>query len=359
MKNLNPEEFLEAYKEGGAEYIKENFVDYFREESSVNHLFDIYTFLEGRKDKRANELKILMEETVGKNYIEKYGIVPKEAMGLEFLEKSFGLEMFNRDDIPSPHHVHSLFRIHKENYIIDLDIVEISCPEVKFLKLFPNLEMLTICMAGLKEIEGLESLIELRLLDLGSNELTEIKGLKHLKKLKQLFIHCNKISKLSGLESLEDLEELLIQGNPISKLKGIKSLKKLRHIEFDDTNLDMGKFKKKIHAHIKRNRLRITKEKNELLQSAERLMEKGDYSKAIGNYEEAGRLSESLFPIGWGSQHFLSSKDWYNLAIAYIKVKSYKAALRSCTQAIKLNSKDKAAQELRKTIINLNEEFKS
>ena len=120
MKNLNPEDLLEAYKQGGAEYSKENFVDYFREESSVNHLFDICTFLEGKKDERADELKILMEKTIGKDYIEEHGIVQKEAMALKLIEMTIGLEILNRDDIPSPHHVHALFRINKEKHVVQI-----------------------------------------------------------------------------------------------------------------------------------------------------------------------------------------------------------------------------------------------
>ena len=336
MKNLNPEDLLEAYKQGGAEYSKENFVDYFREESSVNHLFDICTFLEGKKDERADELKILMEKTIGKDYIEEHGIVQKEAMALKLIEMTIGLEILNRDDIPSPHHVHALFRINKEGYIINLDLVEVGCPNMNCLKLLSYLESLKISMTNL----------------------TVFKGFKNLNRLEWLQLNGNEIKEIQNINLLKNLIRLEIDNNPIKIIHGIKKLKRLTEIIIFDTNIPKS-IKKEIDVHIKRNRLRITKEKDGLLQSAERFMEKGDYSKAIGNYEEAGRLSESLFPIGWGSQHFLSSKDWYNLAIAYIKVKNYKAALRSCTQAIKLNSKDKPVQKLRKTIINLNEEFKS
>jgi tetratricopeptide (TPR) repeat protein len=335
MMNLNPEELLDAYREECIEYSEENFIEYFREERSVNHLLTIYTFLEDRKDKRADELKDLMEHTVGKSYIEKYGIAPKEAVALKLLELSIGLELLNRDDIPSPHHVHALFRINKEKHVINLDIVEVGSPSLNCLKLLSFLKSLKISMSNLTVFKGFKNLTRLEWLQLNGNEIKEIQ-------------HINLLKNLIRLE---------IDNNPIKIIHGIKKLKKLTEIIMFDTNIPTS-IKREIDTHIKRNRLRITKERDGLLQVAEKFVGKGDYYKAIRNYEEAERLSESLFPIGWGSQHFLSSKDWYNLAIAYLNVQNYKEALKSCTQALKLNSKYKTAQELRETIINLNEEFK-
>ncbi len=242
MKKISPSEILDSLR-NNIKPSEDYLIKFLEQENSVDLLLDIYSILEKADNREALKLRALMEKTIGEKYIEKYGIVPREAMALGLLEKTIGLELLNDDDYPSLPHVHAVFRI-KNGHIYDIDIVEVECSKVKFINLLPNLEMLTIYIAGLKEIEGLESLSKLKLLDLAVNELTCIKGLENLSKLKKLYLYRNKITQLDGLESLVDLEELLIHENPIKELKGIEKLKNLKHLEFDETNLTVKEIKK-------------------------------------------------------------------------------------------------------------------
>ncbi len=206
-------------------------------------LLEIYRNAETDENLDSQGIKTFMEEIIGKKFTSKYNIVPREAMALFLLELASGVELENEDEIPNPHHVHALFRI-KEGHVIDIDIVEVGCPRITFIDLFPYLNYLRINLTGLNEIKRLEKLVKLEWLNLGSNELTEIKGLEHLQSLKKLHIYNNKISQLYGLDSLKNLEELQIHENPIKKLKGIKHLKKLKSIVLYETNLSEKQIKK-------------------------------------------------------------------------------------------------------------------
>ncbi|KAL7279020.1 hypothetical protein ACG7TL_006853 [Trametes sanguinea] len=83
----------------------------------------------------------------------------------------------------------------------------------------------------IRQIEGLDALVNLEELWLGKNKITKLEGLDNLKKLKILSIQSNRITKLEGLEGLENLEELYLSHNGISKLEGLEKNPKLRTLD--------------------------------------------------------------------------------------------------------------------------------
>lgn len=329
MKDLSPSKIIDAYRKNNLDFSEEKIIKYFEQESSVARLLDFYNILEKADNKKALKLKAIMEETIGKKYIEKHGVVPREAMALGLLERMIGQELLNDAEHPELHHVHAAFKV-RDSYVIDLDIVEVCCPKIQFIDFLPNLESLRISMAGLKEFKGFRNLTKLEWLNLCSNEITEIQDINLIKNLKILEI----------------------DNNPIKRINGIRKLKKLTEIVIYDTFIPEST-KEEIYVHIRRTRSRIAKEKIKILQLSEKFKNQGEYDKAIMNYKKAIKLAMNLHPFGGEHHHLLSSKDWYNLAISYLKIQNYNEALHSCMQAIKLNSQDKVAQELRKRLVKL------
>lgn len=243
MKNSNLNNIIDEYLREEHDYSREQFEKWFKEEASIDHLLEVHYLLENSNNKKALKLKDIMENVVGEKYIEKYGIVPREAMALRLLEMTIAQELLNNSEYPELHHVHASFRI-KDGHVIDVDIAEVCCPKIQFLHLLTNLESLTITMTGLKEIKGLEALTKLRTLDLASNELREIDGLKKLSYLKKIHLNLNKFKSLEFYPSMNSLEEIILSYNPLSKIKGINKLKNLRYIELEETNLSEAEINK-------------------------------------------------------------------------------------------------------------------
>ncbi|MFX1259110.1 MAG: hypothetical protein ACFFAN_14745 [Promethearchaeota archaeon] len=243
MNNTNIYIIIDKYLREEYDYSREQFKNWVNEESSIDRLLEVINSLEASNNKRAPILISIMEDIIGEKYLEKYGVVPREAMGLGLLEMTIGQELLNDADYPEHHHVHASFRI-KDGHVIDLDIAEVCCPKIQFLHLLPNLENLTITMAGLREIKGLEKLKKLKSLDLASNELKEIDGLEQLTYLKKIHLNLNKFKSLKFAQSMKALEEIILSYNPLSKLKGINKLKNLKYIELEETNLTVKEIKK-------------------------------------------------------------------------------------------------------------------
>lgn len=212
------------------------------EESSSYILLNLYQYLEEDKSEEAGELKLLMEETLGKKYIKKFDIFSREAMALGLLKKTIDQEILNDEENPEQYHVHASFRA-RNRHVISLDITELCCHKINFLNYIPNLEFLRISMAGLKEIEGLENLPNLTYLDLSGNKLNKVNGLEHLTNLKHLDLNLNKLTELNVYKPIEKLETLMISFNPLIKLEGIDDLKDIKHVEMEDTKIPKLKIK--------------------------------------------------------------------------------------------------------------------
>ncbi|MFX1344169.1 MAG: leucine-rich repeat domain-containing protein [Promethearchaeota archaeon] len=214
MKNLDISNIIDDYLEEGRDYSKKQFEEHMKEESSIDNLLEVYHYLENSKSKRATILKGIMENTIGGKYIEKYKIIPREAMALRFLELIVGKEVSKIDYHAHDDYWHFDF-IMEEGHINGIFINEVYIEKINFLEFFPYLKNLRITIAGLKQIKGLHKLRYLKCLDLRANCITALPDLK----------------------DLVNLEVLSVGANPISSIKGIEQLKKLRSLDLDDTNL--------------------------------------------------------------------------------------------------------------------------
>jgi len=87
------------------------------------------------------------------------------------------------------------------------------------------------------EIEGLEKLTTLQELYLSKNKIFEIKGFEHLTKLKVLDLSYNKIKQIKGLEVLLNLNHLYLNNNNINNISGLDNLIKLHYLNLESNNL--------------------------------------------------------------------------------------------------------------------------
>ncbi len=76
----------------------------------------------------------------------------------------------------------------------------------------------------IKEIKGLDYLINLKKLFLEGNQITEIKGLENLEKLEVLDLRFNKIEEITDLENLKKLKTLRLAGNKILPIEGLEGI---------------------------------------------------------------------------------------------------------------------------------------
>jgi len=95
----------------------------------------------------------------------------------------------------------------------------------------------TIHYPEIKEIQGLESLVNLIRLDLSEKNITEIKGLENLVNLEELILRDNKIRVIKGLDNLKKLQELDLKNNEIKTIKGLDNLKKLRKLDLRNNKI--------------------------------------------------------------------------------------------------------------------------
>jgi len=99
-----------------------------------------------------------------------------------------------------------------------LDLSEKDISEIKGLENLVNLEKLILKDNKIRVIKGLDNLKKLQKLDLKNNEIKTIKGLDNLEKLRKLYLGNNKIIKMQGLDSLSSLEILNLKGNKIDQI---------------------------------------------------------------------------------------------------------------------------------------------
>jgi len=70
-------------------------------------------------------------------------------------------------------------------------------------------------ITSIKDIKGLNKLVNLRNLLLGGNQLNEIEGLEGLKNLQRLYLQFNQIKNVKGLDNLVNLIQLDLGGNEL------------------------------------------------------------------------------------------------------------------------------------------------
>jgi len=86
-----------------------------------------------------------------------------------------------------------------------------------------TLKIIQLGISDIKDIIGLDSLINLEALDLRGNMISEIRGLEELKNLKILDVNHNIITEINGLVNLSNLTTLDLSHNKIDKIQGLEN----------------------------------------------------------------------------------------------------------------------------------------
>jgi hypothetical protein len=186
----------------------------FLNEKKVKCLAMIYKALLKSNTKDSALLKAEMEAKFANSYIEKYDIIPKEAIGLKLAELSIGAKKIMHNEFHKSGQGYAIFEA-KNRHVIKLEIFNLNIENTSFLYLLSNLESLKLSMNNLRNIENLSNLINLKYLDLTANYLTKIPGLNNLKNLQVLKVAWNSISELNDLEKLTNLIDIDLSHNLI------------------------------------------------------------------------------------------------------------------------------------------------
>ncbi len=121
---------------------------------------------------------------------------------------------------------------------------------VKIIDGLKTLNLQNKSIIDIKQIKGLEKLIDLEFLDLSFNRIPEIKGLEPLVNLKGLDLNSNIINEIKGLETLRNLNFLYLDDNSIKEIKGLENL-----INLQDLTIDEDHFNKKLLIQIKKEKI--------------------------------------------------------------------------------------------------------
>ncbi len=92
-----------------------------------------------------------------------------------------------------------------------------------------------IKIESIRDVEGLDQLVNLEQLIVYDCGITRIEGLNRLVNLKQLSLDKNKITKIEGLDQLVNLKSLNLQDNKIAKIEGLGRLVNLKILELGRT----------------------------------------------------------------------------------------------------------------------------
>ena len=98
------------------------------------------------------------------------------------------------------------------------------------LRVFQNLQSLTLSALTLRKIEGLEGLQELEELWLSENLIQRIEGLDGCVKLRKLYLSNNRITRIEGLQAAIRLEVLWLNENAVESLEGLEPAAGLKEL---------------------------------------------------------------------------------------------------------------------------------
>ena len=110
----------------------------------------------------------------------------------------------------------------EEDYEADAKLV--ASLKLKLGSGYSVLRILDLESTHIREVEGLDALIQLQSLDLENNEMAGISNLDALTKLQFLKIANNYISDIKGLNALTRLQYLDLQQNYITRIKELRDL---------------------------------------------------------------------------------------------------------------------------------------
>jgi hypothetical protein len=123
--------------------------------------------------------------------------------------------------------------------------------ELQGLEKLVNLKELHLGEHRIELIECLENLVNLEVLNLDYNRITEIKGLDNLASLKELYLNYNRITEIKGLDNLANLKELYLNYNKISEMKNLDKLHNLVRLYLGENKISEIKNLDKLHNLVR------------------------------------------------------------------------------------------------------------
>jgi len=235
-----------------------------KHERSCDCLLGIYHTLSSKESIHVEDLLILMEESIGKNYLISHDLLPKEAMALEllgrhlcnlyiFLEakkwKFYDLKIMNQRVVSIK--IENLYNsINSKFFSLFSGLQELILYDCKLNDAFHLCRLSRLIINGteegqldsIDEIKGFENLKNLRELDLNINNISKITKLEMLTNLVKLDLSQNEIKEIKGLETLINLEILNLEWNNIGEIKNLQNLVNLKELNLSD-NKDIPKIK--------------------------------------------------------------------------------------------------------------------
>jgi len=235
-----------------------------KHEQSCDCLLGIYHTFSSKESVLVNDLLLLMEENIGKNYRISHDLLPKEAMALEllgrhlcnlyvFLEakqwKFYDLKIINNRVVSIK--IENLYNsINSKFFSLFSGLQELILYDCKLNDAFHLSVLSRLIINGtedgqldsIDEIKGFENLKNLRELDLSINNISEITKLDLLTNLVKLDLSQNDIKEIKGFETLKNLEILNLEWNNIGEIKNLQNLVNLKELNLSD-NEDIAKIK--------------------------------------------------------------------------------------------------------------------
>jgi hypothetical protein len=84
---------------------------------------------------------------------------------------------------------------------------------------------------NLKNLDGIEQLVNLKILYCSYNQLTSLKEIENLRNLEKLVCYSNQLTGLREIENLNNLEMLWCHNNQLTNLRGIENLNNLEKLD--------------------------------------------------------------------------------------------------------------------------------
>lgn len=121
--------------------------------------------------------------------------------------------------------------------LVELDLYDNHLKEIAGVENLINLTKLDLSYNNIRKIEKLDNLVNLEYLYLCSNKIKNIENLSTLKKLICLELGANRIRKIENLPEAPNLKELHLATNKLTKIENIPQYTKLRVLTLQENRL--------------------------------------------------------------------------------------------------------------------------
>jgi hypothetical protein len=318
--------FLEDIEDDYKNMLNDAFLTELVEENKISYFFDVgyegFITKSLQKQKCLDFLKII-------DYNSAKNIERINFRGEPFIVKEGKLRIlpnsFRIDPKPPIRRLKDLQGLEKLVNLKELRLEEHRIERIECLENLVDLEVLNLGYNKIVEIKGLENLVNLKKLDLHDNKITEIKGLENLVNLKELNLASNKISEIKNLDKLHTLSRLYLGGNKISEIKNLNKLVNLEVLGLGANNfseipsLEDLKHLKKLSLHLNGNNIdhdikqackECGKEVQRILIFKKEDLVKSDALKNLRMLNSFTYMSDN-FPVGKGIKpKFIVDRAW-------------------------------------------------